>query len=335
MPPLPQTPHAPVPRPNFFIVGAPKCGTTSLHHYLGLHPDIFVPKRKELHYFGSDLEFRKAPRIERSEYLAQFQEAAGQRAIGEASVWYLYSERAAQEIFRFNRRAKIIILLRNPVDMLPSLHSQFLYECNDDLLDFEQALAAEPLRRRGLQVPTGVYFERGLQYRSVARYTEQVRRYLNTFGRDRVHVIDFDDLRRNPPLVYRDTLRFLGVQDQFVPPFVIKNSNSIVRHHGFQHFLNNPPRPVLQLARLLLPTPLRHPLVDLLKRLNSRRAPRPPLPDSLKQQLQAEFRGEVHSLGQLLGRDLSHWCGASVVAAPPVGEPEYLIGSGAFAAVST
>src|SRR3954468_1950993 len=117
-----------MPSPSFFIVGAPKCGTTSLNDYLRQHPRIFIPERKELHYFGSDLTFLKTQRPTREEYLAHFAAAQPQQIAGEASVWYLYSQLAAREIHDFCREAKFIIMLRNPVDMMHSLHSQYLYE---------------------------------------------------------------------------------------------------------------------------------------------------------------------------------------------------------------
>jgi len=100
-------------KPNFFIVGAPKCGTTSMTEYLKQHPDIFIPEEKEPHYFGSDLEY---PRITKTEaqYLRLFSEAQDERRLGEASVWYLFSQRAAQEIYEFNPLSRIIIMLRTP-----------------------------------------------------------------------------------------------------------------------------------------------------------------------------------------------------------------------------
>jgi hypothetical protein len=107
-------------KPDFFIVGAPKSGTTAMYFYLKQHPEIFMPERKELHFFGSDFF---APHFVRDlkEYLKFFEGADNKKRIGEASVWYLYSKRAAFEIKEFNPDADIIIMLRNPVDMMYSL----------------------------------------------------------------------------------------------------------------------------------------------------------------------------------------------------------------------
>ena len=89
-------------KPNFFIVGAPKCGTTAMFSYLSRHPEIFVSQRKEFNYFCDDLTFRNAAGLFRytgiDDYLAHFSGWNGQKRIGEASVWYLYSSRAAENI---------------------------------------------------------------------------------------------------------------------------------------------------------------------------------------------------------------------------------------------
>jgi len=295
--------------PDFFIVGAPKCGTTSLDEYLRQHPDIFVPQRKELHYFGSDLQFYKAPRLTAAEYLSHLTPGPAHRRLGECSVWYLYSRRAASEIRRFNPAAQIIIMLRNPVDMMHSLHSQFLYESNEDIADFASALAAERDRRMGLRIPPRIYFPAGLQYRRVARYAEQVRRYLDAFGRENVHVIDFAEFAADTPRVYAQVLEFLGVDPSFRCDFQVLNANKQVRSFAVQKFFNNPSPSVLSLARKLVPTPLRHALIAFIKRFNTQRVGRPSVEPSLRRQLELEFVTEVDQLSELLDRDFSRWFG--------------------------
>src|SRR5258706_10449866 len=107
--------------PDFFIVGAPKCGTTAMNDYLGQHPDIYMAP-KELHYFGADLKIKD--KISESAYLQYFKNAGNKKILGEASVWYLFSGTAAKEIKNFSPDAKILIMLRNPVEVVYSLHSQ-------------------------------------------------------------------------------------------------------------------------------------------------------------------------------------------------------------------
>src|SRR5271156_1339421 len=101
-------------KPDFFMVGAPKCGTSAMAHFLGMHPEVFMA-RKEMHFFGQDL--RLAPKFYRRDlpaYLAEFEGCAGQARAGEASVWYLFSSQAAREIKAFSPDAGIIIMLREP-----------------------------------------------------------------------------------------------------------------------------------------------------------------------------------------------------------------------------
>ena len=198
-------------KPDVFIVGAPKCGTSAMHHYLAAHDDIYMAK-KEMHAFGSDLRF--GPQFYRrnlQEYLAEFDARNGERRAGEASVWYLYSTQAAAEIQAFNPEARIIIMLREPAEMLYSLYSQFRYDGNEHLKTFEEALAAEEKRRAGRCIKRQTYFAQGLVYRDAARYTAQVRRYFDVFGRDRVHVVIYDDLVADVRATYCRTLDFLGV----------------------------------------------------------------------------------------------------------------------------
>jgi hypothetical protein len=103
-------------KPDFFIVGAPKCGTTSLSEYLKQHPEIFMSEPKEPHFFGTDLESYWGGRFERyrdvHKYLSLFANVQDEIRVGEASPWYLYSKRAAEEIKQFNPASRIIILLR-------------------------------------------------------------------------------------------------------------------------------------------------------------------------------------------------------------------------------
>jgi hypothetical protein len=295
-----------MPAPSFFIVGAPKCGTTSLNDYLRQHPGIIIPERKELHYFGSDLRFLKSERPTREEYLAQFAASKPEQIAGEASVWYLFSELAAKEIQAFCPSAKIIIMLRNPADMMYSLHSQYLFESNEDLADFAEALAAEEDRSQGRRLPPDSNYREGLLYRRVASFAMQVRRYLDVFPREHVQIIDFDDFSRDTPRVFAEVLEFLHVDSSFRCEFEVRNPNKQVRSRFLHSFLNNPGTLSILLGRLL-PKSLRRSLVSRLKRANSPTAPRPPLLPELREQLNHEFAAQIKELGAMVGKDFSKW----------------------------
>jgi hypothetical protein len=299
-------------KPDFFIVGAPKCGTTAMDHYLAVHPDVFMA-RKEMHFFGSDLRF--GPQFYRRDptaYLAEFNTANGRRRAGEASVWYLFSERAAAEIKAFNPDARIIIMLRNPVEMLHSLYYQFRFDGNEHLPAFAEAIAAENDRRAGRRLGRQHYFAQGLVYRDDARFTRQVERYFRVFGRDRVQVIIYDDFAADTDAVYRRTLEFLDLA-----PLPIKNGatvingNKHVKHPALHAFLNDPSvRRALLAVRPWLPQPVFAALGKTearLRKLNTVPAARQPLAPELRRRLDEEFAPEVERLSALLGRDLTGW----------------------------
>src|SRR5258708_5345567 len=133
--------------PNFFIIGAPKCGTTALCKYLRENPRIFISTPKEPKYFDFDLSY--PVKMNREAYLALFSKADPrfQSAIGEASTSYLFSTRAVPEILKFNPGAKFIVMLRNPVELVQGWHNQCIIAGQEDILDFEEAWRAESERK--------------------------------------------------------------------------------------------------------------------------------------------------------------------------------------------
>lgn len=293
-------------RPDFFIVGAPKCGTTALDHYLKQHPEIFLPDRKEPQFFGSDIHASTFIK-DKAEYLQLFSTAQNERRVGETSVWSLYSRRAAREIAEFAPHANVIIMLRNPTEMLYSMHSQYLYTGNEDIESFAAALEAEEARKKGKLIPQTATFVEGLFYRESARYYEQVQRYFEAFGHDRVHVILFDDLKADPGKVYVDTLRFLGVDPSFRPDLKVVNPNKRVRSKALRDASKYSQGYVRRLSKKLIPFQTRRRLVSLLDRYNTVYESPRPIEEETSARLKAEFAPEVEKLSGLLGRDLSGW----------------------------
>jgi hypothetical protein len=265
-----------------------------------------MPERKDISYFGSDLNFDRS-RISPEEYLSLFRDANGVLRIGESSVWYLYSKRAAEEIKSFSPSASIIVMLRNPVDMLYAQHSQFLYNCNEDIPDFEAALKAEPERKQGKCIPSKSHFLEGLFYHETIKYAEQVERYFDVFGRENVHVILYDDFKQDTAKVYEDTLAFLGIDTSFRPTFQVINPNKTLRSRRLQEFLIAPPPALTRVFKQVTPQSLQGHLLKRLKRLNTQHTNRPALDPILRRRLQVEFQPEVQRISSLLGRDLSSW----------------------------
>lgn len=294
-------------KPDFFIVGAPKCGTTALYSYLKEHPEIFMSAIKEPEFFAADIlgDLREIRRWD--DYLKCFVPSSIEKRIGEATVWYLGSMSAAKEIKAFSPAAQIIIMLRNPVDVMYALHSTRLFGGREHLASFEAALEAE---ERGKLASWRCQGSRviGLGYRETAKFSEQVRRYFATFGREKVHVIIYDDFRRDTGAVYKATLRFLDVRPDFQPGFRVIYSNRRARSQGLQELLRHPPQVVRRFGRAMIPLPLRSFLGDCVFRLNAVHEPRSPMSPELRSRLQKEFEPEVEQLSILLNRDLSAWC---------------------------
>ena len=293
-------------KPNFFIVGAPKCGTTAMYEYLYAHPDIFMPKLKEFDYFSRDLHFRY-PRMTLSQYLDHFSKAQNEKRVGEVELWSIFSQSSAKEIKAFSPDAKIMIMLRNPVDMIYSLHSQNLQNGHEDIADFERALEAESERKQGKNVPKTIGLLEAIYYRDLARFSPHVQRYYETFGEQQVLVLLLEDLRRSPAEVYRNTLEFLEVSPDFQPDFRVVNANRVVRNPGFAKLLHSLPAPVIRLAQVLIPRASRHAMYRKVVDWNSKEMSRTPMAPQLRARLMSEFAPDIERLGKLLQRDLSVW----------------------------
>ncbi|MDT8439287.1 MAG: hypothetical protein RQ729_09800 [Wenzhouxiangellaceae bacterium] len=294
-------------RPDFFIVGAPKCGTTSLAAWLGQHPEIFVI-RGEPHFFGSDLDYNR-PRLRAAQYRALCGARGGKRLCGDRSTWYLYSAKAAGEIARWNPDARIIALLRHPAEIIHSLHAHHVQRGErDDIVDLNAALAAEPERRAGRRIPPNVRFAASLFYSAIPRYSEQLARYFEHFGRERVRVVLLDDLRADPRAVWSDTLDFLGADPEFLPDFGIENVSAptskswLYRHWKAStwryRLRSRAPENVYRVIRRWRKQRLAR---------AAERAPRAPLDSALRARLVEQFRTEIERLEVLLERDLSAW----------------------------
>ena len=297
--------------PDFYIVGAPKAGTTAMYEYLRTHPDLYLPERKELRYFGSDLDIRDRQPLSEKQYLAYFAHASADARIGTAYVWYLYSRLAADEIAQFSPDARIIAMLRNPVDMLPALHGEHLTNGNEDITDFTAALDAEPERRAGRRIPPHAHLPQGLWYTDVPRYTEQLERYFAVFGRDRVRVILFDDFVADTAATFRATLEFLGVRTEFGPAsFEPVNASRRIRSERFRHFLARPPKLPRLIIRTFVPGRIRRAAYERAKRMNVEASARQPIPPVTADRLRTAFGPEIARLSTLLDRDLEKlWLG--------------------------
>ena len=293
--------------PTFFIIGAPKCGTTALYTWLSAHPQVCMSQPKEPQFFSGDIFGHQRNITHLDDYLRCFGHKPQAKEIGEASTCHLASPSAAKLIKRFSPQGKIVVMLRNPVEVMQSLHSERIFSGMENIRDFSTALDATAERTwaagrfRGERVirPT---------YREMVRFSEQVGRYIHFFGRDRIHVILYDDLVDSAGAVYRDTLNFLGLEDDRRDSFEVVNDNKRVRSLTLQGFALHASETIRRFGHLALPKPLRKYMSGVLNHLNTVQEPRPPMNPQLRKRLVMEFEPEIQALSVLLERDLSAWC---------------------------
>ncbi len=288
-------------KPDFFIIGAPKCGTTALATYLAEHPNIELSHPKEPHYFCKDLKAGGLPVVSDEEYVRKFFpriEESSATTAGEASVWYLYSDIAVPNILRFQPKAKFIVMLRSPVEMAYSLHSMLSFQGQEDEKNFLRAWQLQNERRIGRRIPDGLWLDtKMLLYKDVCSLGIQLRRVYQRVSADRVHVVLQEELAQAPQRLYRGALEFLGVSDDGREDFSRFNAGRKVNSKVLVYTLRTP---------VVIGT------VILLKRLLGLRTlgfGRPDLPMSAEVHglLTREFRQEIDLLEQLLHRDLGHW----------------------------
>lgn len=294
-------------KPNLFIVGAGKAGTFAMYHYLSQHPETFMSPVKEPNYFGSDLLYRQR-RITLDEYLAMFDGAEGKKAIGEASVRYLMSKTAPQEIAEFSDDPRILIMIRDPIEVLYSRHSQNVKCAVEDILDFKKALDAEHDRRLGMRIPIGAEVINDLFYSDWIRFSEQCERYISQFGRNRVSLILYDDFSQDPIKCFHQLCKDIGIGIDFVPPPERVNENKKIRNHFLNKAARGKIKAVTMLSRIVMPNAdLRRAVKNKINALNFTSAKRPPLDPDFESELRGRLSLEIDHLSQIVERDLSHW----------------------------
>jgi hypothetical protein len=294
--------------PDFFIVGAPKCGTTALASYLRSHRQLFLAPVKEPNYFCFDAPgLRVIDRLET--YGRLFAAARPGQLCGEASTAYLFSTAAVPAILAGNPAAKIIVLVRNPLEMVLSHHSQKLYNFEENESDFETAWRLSAERAKGRMVAANCRAPRYLDYQAIGRLGEQVSRLKTLVPERQLHAIVFDDLRADPGAVYRDTLAFLGVAAHERSTFAVLNARKSNAWPVLARLLKRPPAPLHRLklaAKRAFPARTKA-IGSAIHRLNERPERRRTLGESLRREMIAAFKDDISLLGELLNRDLDHW----------------------------
>lgn len=294
--------------PNFLIIGAMKSGTTSLYEYLREHPEIYCSVTKEPWFFAWEGQqpSHNGPGDDRSDratitrledYRALFAGVTTETAIGEASTHYLFYPWVPQRIRYHIPHAKLIVLLRNPVDRAYSAFMHLVRDDRETVGDFCEALALEEQRARDNWEPIWHYRRAGL-------YHAQLERYYRIFPRSQIRVYLFDELTTNPTALLQDVYRFLEVDDSVVTPVLVRhNVTGVARSRTLMRLLQGS-NPVKSAYRRLMPPNLRTIITAKAFSWITRKIP---LADDTRRELLASFRDDILKLQDLIERDLGLW----------------------------
>ncbi len=300
-------------KPNLFIVGQPKSGTTALHQFLGQHPEIFMSSIKEPHFFcsdfhlESDLAYGKKRFFDfRSEsaYLQLFNRAGDAKVVGESSTNYLYSQVAAEKIYNFNSDAKIIIILREPAKFLYSLHSHYVKFTEENEPDFLTALALESDRKQEKVSSPRVTTPSYLYYSQRVQYYQQVKRYYDRFKPEQIKVVVFEEFKSDNERIYREILEFLSVDSSFIPEYEMVNANKEVKFKAVNNLVNNPL--LKNISKNLLSQEFNEFIRDnIVEKFLWHRAPKVTMPEEIKLKLMQEYQTQVAQISELVDIDLA------------------------------
>ena len=286
-------------KPNFLIAGTGKAGTTSLHEYLGQHPDIFMSTFKEPNYFVPGYGYD-----DWEDYLSLFRGARDEKAVGESSTGYLYCQESPARIRSALGDVKIILILRNPARRAASLYWWMVREGYEDAPTFAKALELETSRVQdpNFRINCPQFYPDYLYY-ATGLYCEQVRRFLETAGNVNVRVYLFEEFAKDPRVVCRDIFDFLGVDRNFEPTIAIHNEARVPASARLQFWLRN------RASRYLsfLPSRLRQKFLLALMAFNTRRGSTPTHDAFVENRLLERYRDDIRRLERLLNRDLSLW----------------------------
>ena len=309
--------------PNFFIVGAAKAGTTSLYAHLSGHPDVYMSPIKEPNFFsrkdmqpalfsreyrfdtGLDLSLYLSGSMDQhihsahvdrwEDYLLLFRNAKGKGAIGEASPSYLYCSSTADELSNIIPNARIIIILRNPIErafshylmnlrLSKTLDSDFIREVEADYESVGKGWGVSKL-----------YLELGL-------YSEQVRRYQRRFLSDNIHTIIYDDYRSDPDKTIASVCRFLGIDNQIDLGATRRYNDAGVPRFKYLNYALTQIGAINAIKRIVPPR-----IKSVGESLLYTKKELPKMTAQARAYLADYYRGDVEKLSLLLGRDLSFW----------------------------
>jgi len=300
--------------PNFLILGAAKSGTTSFMRYLMQHPQVFMcPIKTQFFYLGEDPAqirntedgwyHRASIKKNLADYQAQFDSVGSEKAIGETCDTYLSSQRAAQRIQQYIPMAKLIAILRNPVDRAFSSFAHMLRD-GYETLEFAEALIKEQIRVAEGCAPIWQYRQRGYYY-------NQIKTYIDLFGKEQLKVFLYDDMHSDINKMLRQAFEFLSVDpNQQIDTSMRYNVSGAPRNKAVRaiHDSLTKPNRTKTLIKTIVPRKIiRSVSRSILHRFQMHAFEKPQMPAELRQSLTEDYREDILKLQDLIDRDLSEW----------------------------
>jgi len=294
--------------PNLFIVGAQKCGTSSLTMMLKFHPEVFMSFPKEPGYLafgesgytfpgahGKPGDASRYVVTSEADYLGLFESAGvGQKILGEASTWYLTFPGMASRLKAFNPEAKVVVILRNPVDRAYSAWCHARRDNIESCESFAEALAMEQRR----QEPDYL-----LRYRELGEYAAPLREFQGVFGWENLLVLFYEDLRDDPEDLWDQLCRFLDIETIAFPPRRVANRSGNPRSKLLQKVLKS--HGLKSILVKLFPYTF---LTWLKMRVDSFDLRKfPPLEGEVRLGLVDYYRDDINAVMEITGRDLNDW----------------------------
>jgi len=291
-------------KPKLFILGAPKCGTTSLAAHLQQHREIQFSNPKEPGYFSKDITLKSCNIKSEIEYLNFcFDQGDKDSSIfSEGSTTYFYSENAVTRIEKFSPNSKYIVMLRNPVDLVISHYYQQLKIGYENIPNFSQAWAIQGERKKGRQIPLTCEIPFNLQYSEIGLLGKYLENIYRQVSRDRVKVIFFDDFILDAEKCYKDALLFLGLSEDKAIQFSVKNKGMKPKSIQISIFVR-----YLSIIRVKLGLNNFFGIGNVIRKANGTNIDKHLISRGLKNEMMQLYKNDIDKLSYLTNRNLDHW----------------------------
>ncbi|TPE49120.1 sulfotransferase family protein [Amaricoccus solimangrovi] len=299
-------------KPNVFLLGAPKCGTTTIVRVLAQHSKVFLPYPKETDFWSTDMKKSTDVTDLKSvdDYLALFAKCPEEKThLLDGSTTHLFSEVAVDNILGFQPDAYFIIMLRNPVAQVQSLHQEQLFSMNEDEPDFWTAWTLQEKRARGENIPKSCADPLRLLYARQGALGDQLERAMNRIPPERLFIGFLDDMQRDFGGFYDRLTDFLELGKEELSDIGAVKSSRQHRFQGIARLYQSPPAAFAPTVRVLKKALRRNGSLTqrLAQKILVRDMPRTELTEQQLAALHDVFAPQIRKIAALTGRDLSGW----------------------------